>query len=261
MNLTVNPVDDPPRFAVSPIVKADAAVNAAYSGTIAGTATDVDGDALTYRKLSGPAWLNVAADGTLSGIPGSGDTGANSWTLEVAGGNNTAQATLAININAVTIQPVVITFVSQAAEDGWVREKAESANVGGRVNTRGNGTKAIRVGDNRGDQQYVSILSFNTASIPDGAAILSAKLQLTRGKNSGTSPLTTHGPCFTDIKSGSFSNNPALQNGDFEAPADAVVGEIPTSGGNGTVHDLAISSNAISNVNTKGHTQFPAVLR
>ena len=103
VNLTINPVDDPPSFSVNPITMADAAINTAYSGTIAGTATEVDGDSLTYRKVNGPTWLSIAADGTLSGTPSLSDLGTNTWTVEVTDGNNTAQTTLAINTTATDV--------------------------------------------------------------------------------------------------------------------------------------------------------------
>ena len=115
--ISVNPVNDRPVFLTSPIAKADATVNAVYSGTIAGTATDVDGDVLTYRRVSGPAWLNVAADGTLSGTPKSGDVGANNWTMEVSDANITAQATLAISVTATPNNPPVANDQSIATDE------------------------------------------------------------------------------------------------------------------------------------------------
>ena len=117
VNLTVNPVDDPPGFPISPIAKADAPANAAYSGTIAGTATDVDGDVLTYRKVSGPTWLNVATDGALSGNPSPGDLGANTWTVEVSDGKNTAQATLNISVTAAANNPPVANGQTVATDE------------------------------------------------------------------------------------------------------------------------------------------------
>jgi hypothetical protein len=110
-------------------------------------------------------------------------------------------------------------FVSIAAEDGWVRESRENSGVGGRCNTGGTGSKVIRVGDHRGDQQYKAILSFDTSSIPDGAMITAAQLQLTRGGNTGQNPFNTHGTCYGDIKTGGFSGNAAFENSDFQDPA------------------------------------------
>lgn len=59
----------PPQFALGPITAAPGTQGVAYSGTIAGTATDANGHAITYAKVVGPAWLTVAANGTLSGTP------------------------------------------------------------------------------------------------------------------------------------------------------------------------------------------------
>jgi hypothetical protein len=94
------PTNTPPVFTTDPIHKANAIINQLYIGqTLAGSATDVDGDLLTYSKVTGPAWLNIAPDGTLSGMPGFGDNGMNTWTVEVSdGGGGTDQATLMINV-------------------------------------------------------------------------------------------------------------------------------------------------------------------
>ena len=78
----------------------------AYSGSIAGSGTDPDaGDTQSYSKVSGPAWLNVATNGALSGTPVIGDAGSNIWTVRVTdGGGLTADATLTVNVIA-TIPP------------------------------------------------------------------------------------------------------------------------------------------------------------
>ncbi|MHC4906092.1 MAG: putative Ig domain-containing protein, partial [Planctomycetota bacterium] len=100
LNITVINTNDAPTFTVDPINKPDATEDAAYSDTIAGSATDPDaGDTLTYSKVSGPAWLSVAAGGALSGTPANGDVGANAFTVEVSDGNGgTDTATLNITV-------------------------------------------------------------------------------------------------------------------------------------------------------------------
>lgn len=94
------PTNTPPVFTQDPITKPNATENTPYTGqTLAGSATDADGDTLTYSKVTGPAWLNIAPDGALSGTPGSGDVGWNQWTVEVSDGNGgTNQATLRIKV-------------------------------------------------------------------------------------------------------------------------------------------------------------------
>lgn len=53
----------------------------AYPGSVSGLATDADGDAITYSKGTGPAWLQVAANGTLSGTPAATDQGVHDFTI------------------------------------------------------------------------------------------------------------------------------------------------------------------------------------
>jgi tartrate-resistant acid phosphatase type 5 len=95
----------PPSFSSDPLVKLNGQAGAPYTGTIAGDASDADSDPLTFSKTSGPSWLSVATDGTLSGTPGSGDAGLNSFNIQVADGyGGTDQAAININVsNEVTV--------------------------------------------------------------------------------------------------------------------------------------------------------------
>lgn len=71
-----------PAFAATPLVKPDAQVAEAYAESLATDASDPnEGDELVFSKQSGPAWLTVAADGTLGGTPGASDEGTNSFTV------------------------------------------------------------------------------------------------------------------------------------------------------------------------------------
>ncbi len=73
-----------PQFSAATLVGGSAAQSQPYAGTLAGTATDADiGDTLSFAKISGPAWLQVAADGTLSGTPGFGDDGLQEFVVSV----------------------------------------------------------------------------------------------------------------------------------------------------------------------------------
>lgn len=55
----------------------------AYSGSVAGTATDADAASIIYSKVYGPAWLSIDPDGTLSGTPGYGAEGPQIFTVRV----------------------------------------------------------------------------------------------------------------------------------------------------------------------------------
>jgi hypothetical protein len=89
-----------PTFNVNPMTLPSINAGYPYSGTIATNATDLNGDGLTYGKVSGPAWLGVAANGTLSGVPANSDANTNTFIVSVkdtGGLSNTA--TLYIYVN------------------------------------------------------------------------------------------------------------------------------------------------------------------
>jgi hypothetical protein len=83
-----------PMFFNDPFDAPNALVDAAYTNSIAGEAFDLDGDPLTYSKTAGPAWLNVATNGVLSGTPTSGNLGVNVFTVQVSDGTTDDTATL-----------------------------------------------------------------------------------------------------------------------------------------------------------------------
>ena len=73
-----------PQFATATINGGNGTQGVAYSGSVAGAATDADvGDTLVYSKTSGPAWLAVAAGGALSGTPTFSDEGAQEFVITV----------------------------------------------------------------------------------------------------------------------------------------------------------------------------------
>lgn len=61
----------PPQFTSASLSGSTATQGSNYSGTLAGSATDPDaGDSITYSRFSGPDWLQISANGTLTGTPG-----------------------------------------------------------------------------------------------------------------------------------------------------------------------------------------------
>ncbi|HEX7261058.1 MAG TPA: putative Ig domain-containing protein, partial [Luteolibacter sp.] len=101
LQVSVANTNDAPVFTADPILMADATVGSAYTGqTLAGKVTDVDaGDAITYSKVSGPAWLSVAANGGLTGVPPSGSGGLNTFVVRATDGSSaTDDAELRINV-------------------------------------------------------------------------------------------------------------------------------------------------------------------
>ncbi len=77
----------------------DAVQNTPYAGTLATNVIYCGSQALTYVKSNGPVWLNVAADGTLSGTPDTTNVLENAWTVCVTDGTETNDAILRIWVN------------------------------------------------------------------------------------------------------------------------------------------------------------------
>ncbi|MDF7826524.1 Ig-like domain-containing protein [Pontiellaceae bacterium B12227] len=85
--ITVFGTNDAPRLSTGALTVGHAVKDRAYHGTVAGWAWDVDDDPISYNKVNGSAWLEIAADGMLSGTPGAADIGVNSWAVEVSDSN------------------------------------------------------------------------------------------------------------------------------------------------------------------------------
>lgn len=92
-----------PAFASATINGGNATQGVAYSGTVAGAATDADaGDTLVYSKSSGPAWLAVGANGALSGTPTFADEGVEEFVITATdSAGATASAVLTITLPSV----------------------------------------------------------------------------------------------------------------------------------------------------------------
>jgi hypothetical protein len=82
----------------------------AYSYTP--TASDADGDALTFSATGLPSWATFnTSTGTLSGTPGQGDVGSTySITISVTDGHSTTSANLAVTVVATATGSATLTW-------------------------------------------------------------------------------------------------------------------------------------------------------
>ncbi|MFD0895144.1 endonuclease/exonuclease/phosphatase family protein [Luteolibacter ambystomatis] len=112
----------PPVWLVSPFSLRHAVQAQAYTGRIGAYAYDPDqGDALTFAKVSGPAWLSVSSTGELTGTPSASDSGTNTFVVKAVDmlGNST-NATLTIPVFATGQEQVSqIKVMSYNLFHGW----------------------------------------------------------------------------------------------------------------------------------------------
>ena len=133
--VTVSFVNHPPYFTGSSINRSSATQGSGYSDTLAGTAADHDpGDTQTYSVVSGPAWLQVAGSGALSGTPASTNVGSNSWTVQVTDSHG-ATATAILNIFVHGVVPTGST----SADIGSVGMPGSAGQSGGTYTVNGSG--------------------------------------------------------------------------------------------------------------------------
>lgn len=225
------------------------------SVAFSGTATDIESGTLT----AGLAWTS-----NLDGAIGTG--GSFSAVLSVGTHTVTASVTDGSGLPgsasiSVTVTPpggtTEGTFVSNGAQDGVVVESSETSNAGGLVDSTSSNTLALRLGDLNGDQQYKTIVSFDTSALPDGATIVSATVRLRRSALRGTSPFQTHGVASVDIRTGAFGSSAALEAGDFQAAATATgVGVLSNPAANGDWAETSLSAAGLAAVNRTGVTQL-----
>ncbi len=139
---------------------------------------------------------------------------------------------------------------TSAAYDGWVLESTETSRVGGTMSAAG----TLRLGDDASNKQYRSLLSFNTAGLPDTAAIRSVTLSIKKAGVVGTDPLATFGHLLADIKKGTFGTV-ALGKTDFQAAASANnVGHFNSIAGGW--FQLVLPAADYTYINLTGVTQF-----
>ncbi|QQL44827.1 Ig-like domain-containing protein [Sulfuriroseicoccus oceanibius] len=144
--LTIDVTDQPeaPVWLSNPVVARQATARAPYSATIAANATDPDhDDSLTFSKVDGPAWLTIAADGAIEGMPGIDDAGTNTFTVRATDSTGlSASATLNIEVSSSLHMLFSDDFeraTGTAINNGWTKSVNDS-----RIYATGNGaTKTV----------------------------------------------------------------------------------------------------------------------
>jgi hypothetical protein len=149
-----------------------------------------------------------------------------------------------------------VVIRSTGDQDGRILESSETSNQGGAVNTI---ATLLYVGDNAQNQQYRSILSFDTSSLPDDAVITKVQLKIRHNGFAGTNmftPVKTHNNLVVDIRQPYFGANPSLLSTDFQAASSkntvGVLTYAPTPGW----YTIALNETSFPFVDLSGTTQL-----
>ncbi len=95
----------PPVFVSDPFTAADANAGQFYSGSIYGSASDPNGETITYSKAAGPGWLSLSISGNLFGTPFSSSVGTNTFLIRATDSAGSA-TTATLYINVVPAPPI-----------------------------------------------------------------------------------------------------------------------------------------------------------
>jgi hypothetical protein len=208
--------------------------------------TEATGDYLSPARLPASGLFTLPVSGTYiievtsvySGLE-NGSWGDSEWPYTL---------TLATRILATK------TFTSVSTQDGWILESSETSGQGGAMNAT---QTTFMLGDDALNRQYRGVLSFNTAGLPDNAAIQSAQIKIRQsGVPVGTNPFSVLGNLSVDVRKPYFGSAPGLQSTDFNAvPSRAQVGVFNKTPVSGWYHAV-LNANGLSNINKTSLTQF-----
>jgi len=149
-----------------------------YAGqSLAPFASDANSDSLTFTKLSGPAWLNVASNGVLSGQPTAGDGGENTFIVRVTDPSAaTSDATLKIEVFALPAAPVTSSTTAPAIDADdlsfFASNLGETQTIGGTGNAADNDESTF-LAENRSSKGQ----TFTTGSAAQGYFLQSFTFQ------------------------------------------------------------------------------------
>lgn len=149
--------------------------------------------------------------------------------------------------------PIVLIFDNEDANDGYV--KATATGGGASVGTL-ESSFGLAMGRGTDGRYNRSVLSFDTAALPDAARIVSATLSVTYRSASGDPWNSPSGNTLTiDVRNGCFGAC-SIEAGDWQAAAsaDAVAQLLRFTGGSQTSSTFAGAG--VSAINRSGRTQL-----
>lgn len=199
-------------------------------GTLENNTNNLIEDGSCMALIAGDPKLDVLGDNggntqTMALLPGSAaiDAGDLTSCLPIDQRGISRPQGVQCDIGAYELQdltPTVLTFSSNGSYDGDVIEKKTTVGKGGEIDFS---SLVFRLGDDKKDQQYRGILSFETSGIPNKAIITSATLKIFQQSVTGNASLGLFQGMIVDISTGPFRNI-NLQKTDFQAASDSSTG-------------------------------------
>jgi hypothetical protein len=104
-----------PTFVSNPLTAPNASAGLPYTVSIANYASDPNGDTMTFTKLSGPAWLSIAANGNCNGTPFSPDAGTNVFLVQVSDPGGLS-STATMNLCVDPAAPIIANAMLQGTD-------------------------------------------------------------------------------------------------------------------------------------------------
>jgi len=166
-----------PVFSSAELSKPIAREGQAYATSIAADSSDANGDAISFSKSSGPAWLTVSPDGSLTGAPSSSDIGDNSFVVAASDGSLSSTATLSIKV-VDRFTPIV--FAEDDFEQGlgnWSNTITDdNKNWTRRAGTTPSSGTGPNSGSNSNNYLYLETSAGEANSAGDSAILLSPQI-------------------------------------------------------------------------------------
>ncbi len=197
-----------------------------------------------------PAWQN---NGLKTFVDLSGLTPATTYYWQARAINDFGVTEANYGWSSFSTAPLqTASFFSVASQDGWILETSEFSALGGTAAAAGR----LRVGDDARNRQYRSILSFNTAPLPDNARLSRVSLRVYKAASTSPDPFAALGNLIADLKTRYFGSGLALAAADFSAPGERLSSKLQLRDAGGGWYELSLNPLYFPYLNLKGATQF-----
>lgn len=174
------------------------------------------------------------------------------WQARAVNANGITYANGGVWHSFTTAVPKQAIFQSVKAYDGWLLEYSELSSRARQADSK----STLNVGDDLRNREYRSLLHFDTAPLPNNAAVTSATLQLTKAGVTGD-PFTGHGDLTADLVKGSFGRA-LFELTDFNAAGSRIRGNGWDFSDADPVYELRLASAYFKYINLIGATQLRA---